>query len=452
MVNKGNPGVAGYCLSCNSNVGIPGARFCPTCGAELQSQIKNAGKIMTQPREAQAGEKVRRVEKANSCMICQEPLGKNDYVRWCPFCGKGAHKTELENWLRSKRSCPSCNKMLTEKQLQDASVVQLEPAEVPGSETKTIVHRGHSIRLEATYSWYNGHPTVVAFHDEEKVSAYEGPAGTVMVRQTFHTSENGRPVQYDVRWDLQGSRSKVEWKFAVLRNGRFIYNEGIPIMPGSQTMREIRADLKSHGIDEDQEIQYCPRCGVENLMLDPLFCACCGSILTSASEIAASGAGVTDGRSQKCIVCHNDLVKNLKKGETLAWCPFCGGAAHTHCLLDSLKKANMCPSCSNTLPEKDFVSQLKKRGKNWVMKPLEIGRTPAVGTPVLTNTPAPPRIIGSCIVCKDALHDSDKIVRCPHCGGVAHRGDFLEWIHVKGRCPSCQGRIDEKELEVLSEP
>jgi predicted RNA-binding Zn-ribbon protein involved in translation (DUF1610 family) len=51
-----------------------------------------------------------------------------------------------------------------------------------------------------------------------------------------------------------------------------------------------------------------------------------------------------------------------------------------------------------------------------------------------------------CIVCKMAIDPDDEVTWCPQCGGVAHRGEFLEWLHVKDKCPSCGKHVDEGEV------
>jgi predicted RNA-binding Zn-ribbon protein involved in translation (DUF1610 family) len=56
--------------------------------------------------------------------------------------------------------------------------------------------------------------------------------------------------------------------------------------------------------------------------------------------------------------------------------------------------------------------------------------------------------IGTCIVCKEKLFVGDSIASCPKCGGTAHQGDFLEWLHVKGTCPSCGEHLHDNQLRM----
>jgi hypothetical protein len=57
-----------------------------------------------------------------------------------------------------------------------------------------------------------------------------------------------------------------------------------------------------------------------------------------------------------------------------------------------------------------------------------------------------------CMICGRAFEQSDLLIWCPHCGGIAHRVHLLEWLHVKGTCPACGEHLDEQELaEQLSQ-
>jgi hypothetical protein len=45
---------------------------------------------------------------------------------------------------------------------------------------------------------------------------------------------------------------------------------------------------------------------------------------------------------------------------------------------------------------------------------------------------------GICPVCHDRIEPLETVSSCPYCHAKAHREHLLEWIHVKGTCPSCQ--------------
>ncbi|WXG44178.1 MAG: hypothetical protein WED04_09105 [Promethearchaeati archaeon SRVP18_Atabeyarchaeia-1] len=55
--------------------------------------------------------------------------------------------------------------------------------------------------------------------------------------------------------------------------------------------------------------------------------------------------------------------------------------------------------------------------------------------------------LGTCPICKYDILRSDPVASCPYCGTLAHRVHLLEYLHVKGDCPSCGKRLSEKEIK-----
>lgn len=51
-----------------------------------------------------------------------------------------------------------------------------------------------------------------------------------------------------------------------------------------------------------------------------------------------------------------------------------------------------------------------------------------------------------CMVCKLIIEKEQEIVRYPYCDGLAHRDHILEYVKVKGQCPSCGKRLTKEEL------
>ena len=51
-----------------------------------------------------------------------------------------------------------------------------------------------------------------------------------------------------------------------------------------------------------------------------------------------------------------------------------------------------------------------------------------------------------CSVCHQTIEYGESVLSCPHCGARAHRVHILEYLKVKGICPSCQEDLDEHEL------
>jgi hypothetical protein len=55
--------------------------------------------------------------------------------------------------------------------------------------------------------------------------------------------------------------------------------------------------------------------------------------------------------------------------------------------------------------------------------------------------------LGSCIICGLRFQDGNDTVKCPYCGGMAHRIHMLEWLHVKDYCPICLRQLEERDLQ-----
>jgi ribosomal protein L33 len=51
-----------------------------------------------------------------------------------------------------------------------------------------------------------------------------------------------------------------------------------------------------------------------------------------------------------------------------------------------------------------------------------------------------------CIICHQSLNKEDLILKCPKCGGVAHKKDMTEWLQFRDYCPSCHAHITEHTL------
>ncbi|WXG44443.1 MAG: hypothetical protein WED04_10480 [Promethearchaeati archaeon SRVP18_Atabeyarchaeia-1] len=52
-----------------------------------------------------------------------------------------------------------------------------------------------------------------------------------------------------------------------------------------------------------------------------------------------------------------------------------------------------------------------------------------------------------CMVCDANFRDGDVAIRCPHCGRLAHRTHFLQWVRDKGYCPACKQKTTQQELQ-----
>jgi len=51
-----------------------------------------------------------------------------------------------------------------------------------------------------------------------------------------------------------------------------------------------------------------------------------------------------------------------------------------------------------------------------------------------------------CSVCQLDIVFGDDLVRCPYCGVPSHRDHLLEWIKIKGFCPTCRKELSAETL------
>jgi len=73
---------------------------------------------------------------------------------------------------------------------------------------------------------------------------------------------------------------------------------------------------------------------------------------------------------------------------------------------------------------------------------------PSCGMPYASDTPFCPNCGEErlrCIVCLLPIVSGD-IIKCPHCGGIAHKEHLQEWVKVKGFCPNCKQALSEYDL------
>ncbi|WXG39494.1 MAG: hypothetical protein WED07_01445 [Candidatus Freyarchaeum deiterrae] len=49
-------------------------------------------------------------------------------------------------------------------------------------------------------------------------------------------------------------------------------------------------------------------------------------------------------------------------------------------------------------------------------------------------------------MCSESISSGEAIVKCPRCGVLSHRDHLLEWIKVKGYCPSCKERLSQEDI------
>jgi uncharacterized CHY-type Zn-finger protein len=59
------------------------------------------------------------------------------------------------------------------------------------------------------------------------------------------------------------------------------------------------------------------------------------------------------------------------------------------------------------------------------------------------------KIVGICGVCHLSINEFEELRTCPLCHSMAHREHLLEWVKIKGKCPSCNSNL--KEIEIIDE-
>ncbi|WXG43682.1 MAG: hypothetical protein WED04_06525 [Promethearchaeati archaeon SRVP18_Atabeyarchaeia-1] len=235
-------------------------------------------------------------------------------------------------------------------------------------------------------------------------------------------------------------------KAAVIRDGKIVYNEGLLIT--STDLKEFQQILQLR--DKGVKYGYCSKCDLAIPLPDSRYCPNCGAETepifpgenpvpssTTAQELGSQTAG--NGREESCAVCK----ENFERGDYVAWCPYCGKPAHKIELIKWLNEKRRCPSCEQQLDGKKIEDLLQIVPSSPTMLNAPHGST-AEGraTRGVDILDVKRKLLGVCIVCGEKVYEGDQVARCPHCRGIAHRGDLLEWAHVKGQCPSCGKKLD----------
>ncbi len=138
-------------------------------------------------------------------------------------------------------------------------------------------------------------------------------------------------------------------KLAVIRNGKFIYNDGVPV---PNILEEMKKNKRVGGKDELERTGVCTRCKMKVAITGSRYCPNCSSTLEWG--LITTALPWKDGNPDKpslpsdedhlrphCTVCD----KNLEHDDLLAFCPFCGRAAHRTELIGWLQLNGTCPKC-----------------------------------------------------------------------------------------------------------
>ena len=56
--------------------------------------------------------------------------------------------------------------------------------------------------------------------------------------------------------------------------------------------------------------------------------------------------------------------------------------------------------------------------------------------------------IRKCIICGEAFDNVKYAIYCPYCGESAHRDEFISWISMRKKCPSCKKNVNLTDLKI----
>jgi hypothetical protein len=108
------------CKLCREPLRIRDARFCSHCGTDqrLSTEAIQARRPLAAGGKTYSTIAVLGDEPPEMCIVCKMAIGPREQVKWCPHCGRAAHRDELLEWLHVKGHCPACAEHINEKELQ----------------------------------------------------------------------------------------------------------------------------------------------------------------------------------------------------------------------------------------------------------------------------------------------------------------------------------------------
>ncbi len=92
-------------------------------------------------------------------------------------------------------------------------------------------------------------------------------------------------------------------------------------------------------------------------------------------------------------------------------------------------------STNNPIKRQSYVNSLRRIGS-------QIASEPYKGESIAAED-----LSDKCIVCKRQISQGDAYVTCPNCKKPAHYSHFLEFVKVRGVCPSCNVRLKTADLK-----
>jgi predicted RNA-binding Zn-ribbon protein involved in translation (DUF1610 family) len=158
------------------------------------------------------------------------------------------------------------------------------------------------------------------------------------------------------------SRKISSFGFAIIRNGEVVYNDGVPM---SEIVKDIKKKKIKVGIDESEGFGVCTTCSLKVEIPNSHYCPNCGEALKHGPIVGAfswkrgnpNRPNIQPGKENRlpaCIIC----ARNLGRKDLLAWCPFCGCAAHRTEMLMWLRSNKTCRRCNQKLDEESLSEYL----------------------------------------------------------------------------------------------
>ncbi|WXG44161.1 MAG: RING finger protein [Promethearchaeati archaeon SRVP18_Atabeyarchaeia-1] len=159
------------------------------------------------------------------------------------------------------------------------------------------------------------------------------------------------------------------------------------------------------------------------LILGPLIAILFFTLLVVSIAVSTNGRP----RSREGVATNSPALRRTQPVTRFStrFCPYCGATLKS-------QDQSFCHNCGSNLE----ATQRAMTSSSQEESDLDLAKRLSMVSQELL-----------CAVCHESITKTDPIVFCPHCGTVAHRDDFLVWIHTRGLCPSCSQKLDYKVLE-----
>jgi predicted RNA-binding Zn-ribbon protein involved in translation (DUF1610 family) len=211
--------------------------------------------------------------------------------------------------------------------------------------------------FEEFYAEYNplGQESLSRIYDSGRAGLLYSMSGggtfDMVVLYFSDYGENSCSVKFFAKGTSKGSTKNSydqvriffeKWAAKLLQLERWGEYPGTPIEEG------VRHICRNCGrVIPEREATYCWHCGAAQPPKE-------GEASPLADNSQKEGQASSRRQVRSCLVCG----LRFDDGDLLAWCPFCGAAAHRIHLLEFLHVKNSCPACGHHLDEQNLSAQL----------------------------------------------------------------------------------------------